>query len=53
MKDGELFIVSIDNQYKVINEKEETIIDLGCLHDLPIHFENTLLLKNCVEKMEF
>ncbi|MBK8855431.1 MAG: hypothetical protein IPN97_11115 [Saprospiraceae bacterium] len=50
MKDGELFIVSIDNQYKVINEKEETIIDLGCLHDLPIHFENTLLLKNCVEK---
>jgi len=50
IEDGEYFVVSIDNHYTVINENDETIIDLGYLHAQPKYSHNYLIMKNMFAK---
>jgi hypothetical protein len=46
IEDGRFFVVSIDNHYKIIDENDETIIDLGYLHAKPVYSNNSLIMKN-------
>lgn len=48
IEDGEYFVVSIDNHYTVINENDETVIDLGYLYSQPVYSNNSLIMKNIV-----